>query len=256
MKNIYLIIVLTLISIILPLPVHAESVRKERKLITEGNELYVKRKFKDAEAKYMEALNVNGTSDVARYNMALSQIRQIVNLKDTTPNTLKLLDSAKKNLSEVASRARTKPGLAAKANYNLGNMEFNSENYKPAIDYYKQALRIDPNDNNARKNLRIAQLKQQQQEQNKDNNQNQDKDQNKDKDKNQDKDQNKDNNKENKDKNKDNNDRNNKEQSINDKTASQILQAIDNKENQTRARVNRANKGEKSQRGGARTRRW
>ena len=158
----------------------------------------------------------------------------------------------------VILMAKEKPGLASKANYNLGNIEFNREKYAEAINFYKQALRIDPKDENARKNLRIAQLKQQNQnndnKDNQDNKQDQQQDQNKDQQ--QDQDKNKD---QNQDQNKDQNQdqkKDNQQQNINNQTASQILQAVDNKENQTRARVNRANKGEKAAAAGARSKRW
>lgn len=241
----------------LPQSAFAQSVREERKLITEGNKLYVGRKFKEAAAKYQEALQVNNASAEARYNLGLAQIRQVANPKDTTPQNVQLLENARKNLLDVTTLAKQKPGLAAKANYNLGNLEFNTDKLKEAIEFYKQALRIDPNDNNARKNLRIAQLKQQK-DQNQDQNQdkNQDQKQNQDQNQDQEKDQNKD---QNQDKqNQDQKDQNKEQQdkSINEQTASQILQAIDNKENQTRARVNRANKGEKSQSGGSRMKKW
>lgn len=255
---VFLSYILVLLVFIVPNEGFAQSVRQERKLITEGNKLYVGRKFKEAAIKYEEALKTNAGSAEARYNLGLAQIRQVVNPKDTTPRNVQLLENARKNLSEVASMARTKPGLAAKANYNLGNLEFNSENLKEAINFYKQALRIDPADNNARKNLRIAQLKQQQ-DQNQDKNQDQQQNQ---QDQQQD---NKDQQNQNQDKDKNNQDNQNndrqdrnkpQEKSINEQTASQILQAIDNKENQTRARVNRANKGEKSKGGGSRVKKW
>lgn len=236
--------------------VSAQSVRQERRLISDGNKLYVERKYKEAASRYKEALKVNGASQVAKYNLGMAEIRQVTNPKDTSARSSELINSGIKYLSEVAQMSREKPGLASKANYNLGNLEFNRENYSEAINFYKQSLRIDPKDENVRKNLRIAQLKQQNQDQNKDN-----KDQNKDQ-KDQDKqDQNKDQDKQDQDKNKDqqnkqNQDQKQQEQNINNQTASQILQAIDNKESQTRARVNRANKGDKSAAAGRRMKRW
>lgn len=253
----YVKAVLLIFAVAFSFMASAQSVRQERRLITDGNKLYLERKFKDAAAKYKEALNINGASAVAKYNLGMAEIKQVVNTKDTTERTSRLITDAVKNLSEVAQMAKEKPGLAAKANYNLGNLEFNRENYGEAIKYYKQSLRIDPKDEKAKKNLRIAQLKQQNQDKNKDNkdqNKDQQDQQNQDKDK--DKDQNKD--QQNQNQNQDQQDKKDQQQdkNINQQTASQILQAIDNKENQTRARVNRANKGDKSAAGGARTRRW
>lgn len=235
---------------------NAESLREERRLINEGNKLYTERKFSEAAKKYEEALNVNSTSTVGRYNLGLSQIRQVTNPQDTTPKAKSLLDNARTNLSAVASQAKEKPGLASKANYNLGNLEFNVKDYKKAIEYYKQALRIDPKDDSARKNLRIAQKQLQNQDKNEDQkNQDQNKDQNKDQEQNQD--QNKDQQNQNQQQqNQDKKQDQQKDNNISQQTANQILQAIDNKENQTRARVNRASKGEKAVGQGASRKKW
>lgn len=233
---------------------HAESLRAERRLINEGNKLYTERKFSEAAKKYEEALGINASSTVSRYNLGLAQIKQVTNPQDTTPKSKSLLDNARTNLTSVASQAKEKPGLASKANYNLGNLEFNVKDYKKAIEYYKQALRIDPNDDSARKNLRIAQKQLQNQDKQDDqknqdqNQQNQDQqDQNKDQ-QNQNQDQQQQQNQDKKEEQKDNN--------ISQQTANQILQAVDNKENQTRARVNRANKGEKAVGQGSSRKKW
>lgn len=248
-RYIYRLLVLMLV-LASSAPVSFASTRQERKLVSRGNKLYTERKFVEAASLYEQALKENPSSASAMYNLGLSTIRQISNPKDTTAANAAKMDKARKALTQVAQRAKDRPGLAAKANYNLGNLEFNSEQYQNAINYYKQALRIDPADENARKNLRIAQKKLQQQNQNKDNKQDQkdrNKDQDKDKnqqDKNQPQNQNNDNRKQ------------PQEQDINQQTAERILQAVDNKESQTRAKVNRANKGQKSVGGGRAVKRW
>ncbi len=234
----------------------AESTRKERRLINRGNTLYKERKFVEAQSLYQEAIAENPTSAEARYNLGLSQVRQVANPADTSSRNRTLLDGARKSFSEVASLAKTKPGLAAKANFNLGNLEFNAKDYQKAIEYYKQALRIDPSDDKARKNLRIAQknLQKKNQDQNKDNNQeNQDKDKN---DKEQENEKNKNDKDQNQDQNKDKDQKDDSRQNLSQQSAAQILQAIDNKESTTRARVNKANKGDKSEASGRNTRRW
>ncbi len=230
---------------------YAESNRKERIAITEGNKLFVERKFKESAAKYQEAIKANAESAVGRYNLGLSQIRQVSNPQDSTAKTQELLKSARQNLNAVASLAKFKPGLASKANYNLGNLEFNCKEYKNAIEYYKQALRINPKDESARKNLRIAQknLQNQNQDQNKDQNQ-------QDKNKDQDKDQNKEQNQQNSQDQDKKEDKQNQQPEINNQAADQILQAVDNKENQTRARVQKASKGDKTTNGTSARKKW
>lgn len=231
-------------------PVAQASTRAERRLVTKGNKLYTERKFVEAESVYQEALRENPQSTSARYNLGLSQLRQVKNLKDSTPKTQKLIEGARQNFTEAARQAKERPGIAAKANYNLGNMEFNMEQYQKAIDYYKQSLRIDPNDDNARRNLRIAQKKLQQQ--NKDKNQ-QKQDQQDQKDKQDQKDQQK---QQQQQQQPQDQKQQPQEQKINEQTAQRILQAMDSKENQTRARVNRAAKGEKGVGNGQARKRW
>ena len=235
----------------------ADSLRAERRLINEGNKLYTERKFSEAAKKYEEALGVNASSTVGRYNLGLAQIKQVTNPQDTTPKSKSLLDNARTNLNAVASQAKEKPGLASKANYNLGNLEFNVKDYKKAIEYYKQALRIDPKDDSARKNLRIAQ-KQLQNQDKQDDQKNQDQNQQNQDQQDQNKDQNQDQNKDQQQQQNQNQDKQEqqKDNNISQQTANQILQAVDNKENQTRARVNRANKGEKAVGQGSARKKW
>ena len=230
-----------------------KSTRKERRLISAGNNLYADRKFKEAQSEYEKAILENPNTGAGRYNLGLSQIRQVSNPADTTAKSKGLTEASIKSFSEVSSLAGERPGLAEKAFYNLGNVEFNRQDYQKAIDYYKEALRIDPSDDIARKNLRIAQLQLKNQDQNQ-NQQNQDKDQQQDQDQ---QDQNKDQQDQNRDQqqNQDQQDQR-KDKDISEQTASQILQAVDNKENATRAKVNRASKGDKSVTGGRNVRRW
>ncbi|MGM9867557.1 MAG: tetratricopeptide repeat protein [Lepagella sp.] len=248
--NIKLLALCAILVAAVATPLSAQSTRAERRHINTGNRLYEQNKFVDAQREYQAALKANPSSAVATYNLGLSQLRQIKNLKDTTSKNSPLRKEAVSNLSAVANMAASKPGLAAKANYNLGNMEFNSENYKGAIDYYKQSLRIDPSDERARKNLRIAQKKLQQQQQNQ---QNQDKkDQDKQDQDKKDQQQKQDQKQQKQDQKQDQE----KQQQISPQTSQQILQAVDNKENAVRARVNKANSGKKSGEAARSVRRW
>ncbi|MDE7188742.1 MAG: tetratricopeptide repeat protein [Muribaculaceae bacterium] len=234
-----------------------ESVRKERRLIIEGNKLYEDKKYREAAAKYQSALEANGSSAVATYNLGLTRMVLGSNPADTSEKARKLLDEGKSAMQSVAAMGQTHPELASRANYNLGNVAFNANDFAGAIQSYKEALRLNPGDDSARRNLRIAQLKQQNQDNNKDDNKdnkaNQDnKDQNKDQNKdNKDQEQNKqDQNDQNRDQNQDKNDkqppRQDQSGGINEQTADRILKAMENKENQTRGRVGNAQKAKGS----------
>lgn len=230
-------------------PVNAQSTRKERRCIMKGNELYKERNFVESQSAYEQALLENPNSATARYNLGLSQIKQVSNPADTSSRNNAIMEKARKNFSDVAALAKTKPGLAAKANFNLGNMEFHTKNFEKAIEYYKQALRIDPADDKARKNLRIAQLNLKK-DQNKDQNKNQDRNKEQEKKQEQNKEQSKDKQEQNKDK------QQPRQKNIDQQAAARILQAVDNKENQTRAKVNRAANGKKSEQSSRNTKRW
>ena len=250
MKTRFLLI-LTLLSVAFifgsDIYAQSESTRRERNYITAGNKLYNDGRYRAAYLKYQQALKENPSSAVARYNLGLSQIRLGSNPSDTTRAAKDMLANGAKAMEQVSQMGREKPMLASRANYNLGNIAFNSEDYSNALNYYKQSLRLNPDDEAARRNLRITQLKlqQQNQDQNKDQNQDQNKDQNQDQ--NQDQQQNKD---QNQDQNKDNKQDQNQQQQnqpdINQQTADQILKAMENKENQTRARLTTGNQGDKS----------
>ena len=221
----------------------AASTKKERNLITKGNALYNEGRYQEAMKQYKLALDVNPSSVVGKYNMGLSELRIGSNAGDTTETAKKMLESGVKYMQQVANMGSSRPDLASRANYNLGNVAFNSQDYGSAINYYKQALRLNQNDNNARRNLRIAQLKQQQQDkqdQNQDQEENKEEDKNEDQNKDQEQDQNQ---QQNQDQNQEQNPEQNQDQnqnsspSIDQQTAEQIMNAIENKENQTRARV-------------------
>ncbi|MBD5204429.1 MAG: tetratricopeptide repeat protein [Bacteroidales bacterium] len=222
----------------------SESVRKERRLIKQGNSLYNQKKYREAARLYNEALQVNPESAIGRFNLGMSQMRQGM-VADTTRQTQEILSAGLENLSKVAALGMKNPKVSSFANYNLGNVAFNKQDYAGAIGYYKQALRLNPSDDNARRNLRIAQLKQQQNDNNKDDNKNQEdknndnKDQDKNnQDKNNDSDKNKDQNQNKQNQDKQNQDKQN-DKDISKQTADQILRAVENKENQVRNRVMR-----------------
>ena len=118
--------------------------------------------------------------------------------------------------------------IAEMTYYNLGNMAFNDEQYDQSIECYKSALRIDPDNMDARENLRLAQLKKQEQEQNQDKQDQQQEEQEQQQDQQQ---------QQQNQQNQEEQQQQQQEQKPMTNSAQQILQTMQNKENATRKKV-------------------
>lgn len=228
------------LSVVLPVCAFCQqdySTKKERNYIREGNELFKEKRYAEAEAAFKKALQENGNSPIAKFNLATTYLKQ-VNLNDTTQNGL--LSETQQLLKETALIAD--PKLASKAYYDLGNIFYNQKNYAQSIEMYKNALRRNPDDDQARQNLRLAQKQlqnQQNQQQNQDNKQD-NKDQQK-----QNQDQNKEKNKNGQDQQKPDNQQQKQPQQppkngMSKENAEQILQTMQNEEKNTQDKVNKA----------------
>ena len=171
---------------------------KERALIIEGNDRFHAGDFEGADSCYIAAMKYNPKSLVSLMNEGLANLGKINNIKENMKvkgdSILSPEDSAAvADYLQIALESFKKAGdphvkkgnISSLAFYNAGNMMFIDEQYGEAIELYKESLRLDPDNDKTRRNLRIAQLKQneQNQDQNKDQNQNQNQDQNQDKNK-------------------------------------------------------------------------
>ena len=157
------------------------STKSERNAIVEGNQYFHDGKFSDAEAAYKKALTDNPNSQMAAFNLATTFLRQAPELKNDSfpnpqqqsgdgkePQLSQQLNSAIEILQNLAQNSPN-PAIVSLAAYDLGNIAYRQQNYPQAIECYKEALRKQPKFNDARYNLRMAQLK------NKDNQKNQNK---------------------------------------------------------------------------------
>lgn len=221
-----------------------QSTRKERRCINAGNKLYREGKFAKAIQQYNQAIAENPGSVVARFNLGLGQIRMAG--KNTSNDTIRnqLMQEGSRNLSIIAGIGKAKADLSSKANYNLGNLKFEQQDYGGAIQYYKEALRLNPQFNDARHNLRIAQLKQQQSQDNQNRDQNNEQEKEQEQNKEQEKEQQQEQQQDQQQQQQDQQEQNSAENEISKQAATQILNAIENNEAQTRARKgnNEANK--------------
>ncbi len=224
------------------------SVRAERKSIEAGNALYADKDYEGALGEYTKALQANGTSPEALFDASCARMRISEGLVSSDKAMAdSLAGMAEQGFLMVSTMRDRAAALAAAALYNLGNKEFRANEFQKAIGYYIQALRINPDFNRARRNLRIAQLKQQEnqqdnqnKDQNKDDKQNQDKDKDK-QNRNQQQDQDKDK-QQDQDKNKDKQQQQQQQERLPQQAADRILQANQRQEEATRARLQMRNK--------------
>ena len=136
--------------------------KKVRSAIREGNSLYNKEAFLDSEISFRKALEVNPSDSIATFNLGNSLFRQ------QNEEKVKESFSHYNTTAQNAAKAGNKQ-LAAKAFYNAGDVMMAAQQYDKAIEYFKQSLKNDPSDHEARYNLVLAQkLLQKNQDQNKD----------------------------------------------------------------------------------------
>ncbi len=239
------------------------STKAERNFIRNGNKLFEEKNYAEAEVEFNKALQANPSSAVAAYNLALTLAMQ------AEPNDSTGIIQHADSLFNFAASITKDKQLKAMAHYNMGNLAYNSNQFDKAINDYKNALRAMPSDDDARYNLRMAQLKLQEQQQNQQNqnqDQNQDQDQNKDQNQDKNKDQNKDQNQQNQDQNKDKNQNQQDQQNqqnqnqnqnqqqqnqaqqqqqqqqakagqMDDRSMQQVLKAMENKEKETQQKL-------------------
>jgi tetratricopeptide (TPR) repeat protein len=156
-------------SLLIPLLLYSFGAiaQSERKLVRDGNKQYESGKYSDAEINYRKSLDKNKSSYTGTYNLGDALYQQ------------KKFDEAASHFNSSASLTRDKKSLS-KTYHNLGNALVESKKYEESVQAYKNALKLNPEDNDTRYNLAYAQsmLKQQQQQQrqqNKDNKDNKDK---------------------------------------------------------------------------------
>lgn len=150
-----------------------QATKRERNLIKQGNEYFNKKQYSKAEESYSRVLEINPNSQIAKYNLGSTMLRQRGgnSEKDVARDSL-----ISRYLSDVGSNTSAPASLRAHSFYNLGKLAHDRQDYANSVNYFKQSLKIDPKDDQARKNLRMAQKKLQQNQQNQDKNKNKDKD--------------------------------------------------------------------------------
>jgi tetratricopeptide (TPR) repeat protein len=133
------------------------AAQSERSLVREGNRQYGDNKFSDAEVNYRKAIEKDKELREAPFNLGDALYKQ-------------------GRFSEAAEQYQLSAGRSpdattkAQSFYNLGNSLLKDKKYPESIGAYKEALKVNPGDEDTKYNLEYAKamLKQQQQQQNKD----------------------------------------------------------------------------------------
>jgi Ca-activated chloride channel family protein len=113
--------------------------------VIKGNRFYQQSQFDLAEAQYRKALEYEPDNEKAKYNLANTLQKQ------------NKYDEASKLLDDLAGSSKDN-SLKSAAYYNQGVAYTKMKNLDASIESYKKALRLNPNDKEARENLEKALL--------------------------------------------------------------------------------------------------
>src|SRR5688572_21389972 len=121
------------------------SAQEADKDIQKANDLYKQQQYQQAETVYNEVLEKEPSNNTAKYNRAITLYKQ------AKP------DEAIKAFDDLAFKTEDKE-IKEKSYYNKGAVLSAQKKVEESIDAYKNALRHNPNDKEARENLQKALL--------------------------------------------------------------------------------------------------
>ncbi len=136
------------------------SAQTDRQYIREGNKQFRVGQYDKAEVSYRKAVEKNPKNPQAAYNLGNALMAQ-------------KKDSSAVQQFEQATRIETNPLRKAAAYHNMGVICQTHKMYGEAIEAYKNALRLNPNDDETRYNLVLCKKQKQKQKQKQDQNQQQ-----------------------------------------------------------------------------------
>lgn len=125
---------------------------------------YKNKKYAEAKAYYEQRISTTDDSLAAKLGLGASQYQ------------LGEIPNAAKSFEEALKSEDT--GIQEKAFYNLGNSIYSQQKPKESLAFYRKALELNPNDDDAKFNYELAKYQSQQQQQQDQNQQNQQNNQN------------------------------------------------------------------------------
>ena len=132
------------------------TAQTDRQYIRQGNKLFRMGDYPNAEVSYRKAIEQNPKNPQASFNLGNALMAQ-------------KKDSAAVTQFENASRLETNPLRKAQSFHNIGVICQTHKMYGEAIEAYKSALRLNPNDDETRYNLVLCKHQKQKQDQQKQN---------------------------------------------------------------------------------------
>lgn len=233
--------VLAILTVIVASLISGEVVAQkmpERRLVRKGNRQYERGDYDNSIDNYSRALRYDPKSFEAKFNTANVQFRRA--FADSVQLDVKMIEKAEQTLRKLAQDSTRTDIERADVAYNLGNSLFMQQKFKEALVSYRDAMRLNPDDQEAKYNYALTKemLKQQQQQQQ---NQQQQQDQNQDN-QNQEQEQNQDNQQDKQDKEDQQNkeDKQNQqpnEQQISEQEQQAMLEAIQAQEDKTQEKL-------------------
>ncbi|WP_090079763.1 tetratricopeptide repeat protein [Halpernia frigidisoli] len=115
-------------------------------LVYEGNSAFKSKNYERASTKFLEASKGKEKDFTSHYNLGNSLYKR------------KMYDEARAEFQKAESFATSLPDKMA-AQYNIGNTFMEGKNPEKAAEYYKKALKQQPNNESAQRNYQIAKLK-------------------------------------------------------------------------------------------------
>jgi len=131
--------------------------QKDNALIKKGNEAYTKQEYEKAVSQYQKVIEKSPSNEVAQFNLGNALF------KSNKP------DDAVSAFDNAVTQSKNKDNRS-QAYYNKGVVQQNNKKLPECIASYKNALKLNPADEDARQNLQKAllQLKEQQKKQEQD----------------------------------------------------------------------------------------
>ncbi len=112
----------------------------ERGLVRKGNRQFNKGNYEQSIGRYEQAIQVAPQQFEAMYNLGNALYKA------------ERFDRAEQTLAQAAADSLRNEQERAETFYNLGNAQFKQKKYKEALESYKQSLRLNPADQEAKYN--------------------------------------------------------------------------------------------------------